>query len=248
MTEMYNHTGNQEYLDSASEQVVLHADLLQNPDDGLIYHGWDETQGVNEIIWGRGSGWFYAGTIDLIENMPPSHPDRPQIVEIFRNQSIGLKDTQNEDGMWNQVVDDESSWTESTGSSAFCYGFLKGLRLNVLDSGTYKQPAQQCSNALLGKVQSDGSIEDASAGAEVNTDPSYYDSIDHSSTYPFAQGLYLLFLSELIQSNPLQQLPDTGKTIRAEYVFMIFCVTLFLFLFFKKRIAENKLTTKNAKV
>lgn len=241
MTEMYTQTGNQEYLDVASEQVILHADLLQDPSSGLIYHGWDETQGTNGIIWGRGSGWFYAGTIDLISSMPASHPDRPEIVEIFRKQSEGLKNTQNAEGIWNQIVDDENSWTESTGSSAFCYGFLKGLRLNLLDSASYIHPAQQCSETLLDKTRSDGSIEDASAGAEVNVDPSYYDTIDHTGTYPFAQGLYLLFLSELIQSGPVQHLPDTGKGLELQYIFMTFSIACSLFLFFKKRKAEREI-------
>jgi unsaturated rhamnogalacturonyl hydrolase len=239
LCEMFETTGDTDYLDRASNQFILHADLLQDTNTGLVYHGWGEAEGTNGIFWGRGNGWFYAAAIDLLDTLPANHPDRNQILSLYRTQTDGLVAAQKNNGLWNQVLDDPDSWTETTGSAAFCYGILKGIRLGYLDSN-YTDEAQACTNGLLASINQDGSIQNASAGAEINTDPTYYDNIDKTGTYDYAQGLTLLFLSELLQTQKLQELPDTGKI--ASYILLIpaAAFTTFFLLIMKARKTELK--------
>lgn len=48
-----------------------------------------------------------------------------------------LKDTQDENGMWKQVVDDISMWEETSGSAMFAYAMITGVKKGWLPAEEY---------------------------------------------------------------------------------------------------------------
>lgn len=54
------------YIHEAVRQLQIHIDTLQ-AEDGLLYHGWDETlQGPIGCKWGRANAWVSVGIVEML--------------------------------------------------------------------------------------------------------------------------------------------------------------------------------------
>lgn len=102
--------------------MVAYLDKIQRP-NGLFYHAEDAP-----FYWGRGNGWMAAGMTELLGLLPEDNPDRPRILSSYRKMMKTLLDYQKEDGLWGQLVDDPTTWTETSGSAMFTYAMIKGVK------------------------------------------------------------------------------------------------------------------------
>ena len=98
----------------------MYLDELQRP-NGLFYHAPDVP-----FYWGRGNGWMAAGMAELLRYLPKKHKDRPRIMEGYLTMMKSLKEYQNPEGLWNQLLDDPECWTETSGSAMFTFLLLRG--------------------------------------------------------------------------------------------------------------------------
>ena len=99
-------TGDRRYAARAAHEMVLYLDRLQNP-DGLFFHTPEAP-----FVWSRGNGWMAAGMAMLLRSLPVDDPRRARILDGYRRMMAALLAKQRPDGMWGQLVDDPSSWTE----------------------------------------------------------------------------------------------------------------------------------------
>ena len=65
---------------------------------------------------------------ELLRMLPQDNPDRAEIMKGYLKMMEKLKDTQDENGMWKQVVDDISMWEETSGSAMFAYAMITGVK------------------------------------------------------------------------------------------------------------------------
>ena len=172
----------------------------------LNYHAWsaepgnvasshwaDPETGRSQEFWGRGEGWFFAALVDVLEYMPLNHPARPRLVQYVNKVADGLKARQDDQsGCWYQLLQYDGSLTsscgvnnylESSASSMFTYAYLKGIRLGVLDSATYKPVALKAYEGLInqfiveetdGKIKIIQSCESAGLSSTRKGDADYY--------------------------------------------------------------------------
>jgi unsaturated rhamnogalacturonyl hydrolase len=125
---------------------------------------------------GQGRGLVFAALADVLELMPPSHPDYPEILRIFNEVADGLAARQDEKtGVWTQLLqypagtvfyaknyayrdkgdtkfeatDTRENYFESSASSMFAYGFLKGVRLGKLDRAVYEPVAKKAYQGVI---------------------------------------------------------------------------------------------------
>ena len=56
---------------------------------------------------------------ELLGMLPEDNPNRERILESYRRMMNSLRDYQKEDGLWGQLVDDKTTWTETSGSARF---------------------------------------------------------------------------------------------------------------------------------
>ena len=68
--------GEQCYIETAIEQIILMRDHIQDPETKLLYHAWDPTKeidwadaetGLSEEFWGRALGWYVVAILDILE-------------------------------------------------------------------------------------------------------------------------------------------------------------------------------------
>ena len=134
--------------DMAVFQSTLAARHCLDPKTGLLYHAWDQDRnatwadpktGRSPIIWGRGMGWFVMAMVDILEQLPPSHPGYPRLHELLKGNVAGLAAAQDpKTGLWFQVLDRGASlpgnWIETSSSGMFIYAIRKAIRLGLVDA------------------------------------------------------------------------------------------------------------------
>jgi rhamnogalacturonyl hydrolase YesR len=114
-------TENEKYIDRTAREMVLYLDRLQRS-NGLFYHA-----ASAPFFWGRGNGWFAVGMAEVLRKLPKDQrydTYRNRIMEGYLKMMEGLVRYQINDGMWGQLIDNMSSWRETSGSAMFTYAII----------------------------------------------------------------------------------------------------------------------------
>lgn len=190
-------TGNKMYMYEALRQYVLHYEFLKAADSNLIIHGYYGNERIQKgVIWGRGNGWFAAGSAIILSLADERYSDYNIIKENFVKYIEELVTYQNPDGSWNTVINTEDSYSEMTATSAFAYAINEGIRLGILDE-KYADNAKKACDALLLHIAEDGTVEKASGGTCIMPDKKDYNAIECVYS-PFGQGLAILALNSIL--------------------------------------------------
>ncbi len=167
-SQAYLATGDRKYIDRAAAEMVSYLDKIQRP-NGLFFHAEDAP-----FFWGRGNGWMAAGMTELLGLLPEDNPNRERILASYRKMMETLLSYQKEDGLWGQLVDDKSSWSETSGSAMFAYAMIRGVRRGWLDEATYAPVARKAWLALVGQIDEKGDIAGVCEGTNKTNDRQFY--------------------------------------------------------------------------
>ena len=80
--------------------------------------------------------------------LPKDDPYYPAVRKGYEKMMAGLLKHQRADGLWGQLVDDAGSWTETSGSAMFAFGFVTGVKLGILDRSPYTVFADNRTNLV----------------------------------------------------------------------------------------------------
>ena len=167
-SQAYLVTGDKKYIDRTAREMAMYLGRIQRP-NGLFYHTPDVP-----YFWGRGNGWMAVGMAELLRILPKDNADRPKIEAAYKLMMNTLLGYQASDGMWRQLVDDASSWKETSGSAMFTYAMIVGVKNGWLDEKIYGAAARKGWLALLTYLNDDDNIKDVCEGTNAKNDYKYY--------------------------------------------------------------------------
>ncbi len=191
--------GDQDMLKEAEKQFLLHVKYLQNKETGLWYHGWSFLRQDNfaGAFWGRGNCWITMAIPEYLAMNVCSQETRELLTDVLLAQVTALKKFQAEDGMWHTLVDDPTSYVESSATCGFAYGILKGIRDGLL-SPAFKPVADAALKPILGYIAEDGVVQQVSYGTPMGRETrDFYKEIP-LQPMPYGQALAILFLMEYL--------------------------------------------------
>ncbi|WP_221409878.1 glycoside hydrolase family 105 protein [Reichenbachiella sp. MSK19-1] len=148
-----------ESLDVATFQTLLIASRSFNIESHLPYHGWNYAKnkswsnaitGTSTEVWSRSVGWFSMALVDILDDLPATHSDYQNILYLFQQLSVGIKETQNQQGLWYQMVNHPSAfgnYIETSGSGMVIYALKKGMDKGWLDT-SYEGVVNQAWNSM----------------------------------------------------------------------------------------------------
>jgi unsaturated rhamnogalacturonyl hydrolase len=135
-----------ESIDVALFQTFLAASRMFNIETHLPYHGWDYQKkqswanpitGTATEVWSRNVGWFSMALADMLESLPTTHKDYKNLLYLYQQLAIGIKNTQNsKDGLWSQLINHKEladNYTETSASGMIIYAIKKGVSNKWLD-------------------------------------------------------------------------------------------------------------------
>lgn len=161
-------TGDEKYIDRAAREMGMYLEKIQRP-NGLFYHS-PETP----FFWGRGNGWMAVGMTEMLRLLPENNAYRPIIMEGYKKMMATLLQSQNEDGMWNQLVGDKNSYKETSGTAMFTYAMITGVKSGWLDSQVYGVASRKAWLAMVKYINDDNDVTEVCIGTNIKNDYQYY--------------------------------------------------------------------------
>lgn len=164
----YRATGDTVYINRAAREMVLYLDTLQMS-NGLFYHAPDVP-----FFWGRGDGWMAVGMSELLRSLHKNNPNYNRIMSGYKLMMASLLKHQAEDGMWHQLIDDPSSWAETSCTGMFTFAFITGVKNGWLDKKTYAPAARKAWLKLITYINENNDITEVCEGTNKKNDRQYY--------------------------------------------------------------------------
>ena len=177
LAQIIKHTGKTNNISSndwdiIAKQFSITWAQLYNETTGLLYHGftanpgddasksWDGISKENGIyhsasFWGRANAWYFLALVDILEVMPTNNTYYNTFKGYLSNLAKGIANYQDKGtGCWYQVMDKvpaslTGNYLEASCSSIFTAGYLKAIRLGLLDKATYEPIAKKAYEGLV---------------------------------------------------------------------------------------------------
>lgn len=155
-----------------AKQFSITRAQLYDKTTGLLYHGFTANPGDNAStswagiskekgiyhsasFWGRANAWYFLALVDILEVMPTDNAYYNTFKEYLTKLAEGIAKYQDTDtGCWYQVMDKvpaslTGNYLEASCSSIFTAGYLKAIRLGLLDKATYEPIAKKAYEGLV---------------------------------------------------------------------------------------------------
>lgn len=190
--------GKREYVEESVRQFLVHVKYLTDIKTGLFFHGWsfERNDHFAGARWGRGNAWYTAGLVDYLDMADIPKGVRDFLISALDRQTEALIRYQTDGGMWRTLIDDESSYEESSATAGFAYGIMKAARLKYIPAERARA-GEKALSAILEKIDSDGILRGVSAGTCL------YDTLDdykriRVNAQPYGQSMALLAITEAL--------------------------------------------------
>ena len=167
-TQAFRATGTKEYINRAATELTVYIDALQQP-TGLFNQANDVP-----IYWSRGNGWAAASMALILNYLPADNPNRAHILDSYKKMMAALKQYMTPDYKWGQIIDDEKSWTENSGSAMFTYALVMGVKRKWLEDESYGTMARNAWMAIVKGLNEAGDLKDVCEETKKKNDPNYY--------------------------------------------------------------------------
>lgn len=177
LAQIIKHTGKTNNIsdndwDIIAKQFSITWAQLYDKNTGLLYHGFTANPGDDASkswagiskekgiyhsasFWGRANAWYFLALVDILEVMPKDNTYYNTFKNYLSNLATGIAKYQDETtGCWYQVMDKvpallTGNYLEASCSSIFTAGYLKAIRLGLLDKTTYEPIAKKAYEGLV---------------------------------------------------------------------------------------------------
>lgn len=177
LAQIIKHTGKTNNIsdndwDIIAKQFSITWAQLYDKTTGLLYHGFTANPGDaasaswagiskekgnyhSASFWGRANAWYFLALVDILEVMPTDNAYYDTFKGYLTSLAEGIKNYQDETtGCWYQVMDKvpaslTGNYLEASCSSIFTAGYLKAIRLGLLDKTTYEPVATKAYEGLV---------------------------------------------------------------------------------------------------
>ena len=158
-------SGNERYIELLVDFLNGFSTLQSN---GLWWHCV-----ASPYFWGRGNAFAALGFAEALSYIPDQHPDRNALLEIHVRHLEGLRNYQNESGMWRQVVDLKSTYLEHSATTMIGYAITRGLNHGWLGS-EWKATADLAWSGASKRIGPNGELEQVCVGTGPQPDLQAY--------------------------------------------------------------------------
>lgn len=192
-------TENEKYTEEALYQFLLHAKYLQDKKSGLWFHGWtfNGRHNFTEALWGRGNCWITLAIPEFLKITDLLNNQRKYLIEVLEKQVASLAQYQNENGMWHTLIDDSTSYIESSATCGFAAGILQAVGQGLIEK-SYADTALLALDTILSLIDEKGILHQVSYGTPMGRETKdFYKEIPLKSM-PYGQALAMLYLVEVL--------------------------------------------------
>lgn len=185
-------------INDALNQYHWHETFLQNNTTNIYYHAWDNIakNNISSIYWGRANAWTAYTSAEAMRQIDAMNPSFMCIGDALRDQLSALARLQTPAGLWRTVLDDQTSYEETSASAGIAAAFV--IYSRIMGHTLYADNINHALEGIRANIDPDGTVRNVSAGTAVMPDIQAYKNIPKKRIQGWGQGLTLAFLAELI--------------------------------------------------
>jgi rhamnogalacturonyl hydrolase YesR len=204
-------SGDRKYFDDAIHQVKQFYKYLWDDEKEIFYHCYHtDTKQHGVAYWARANGWMFMAEADLLSVLPEHYPGREDVLKIFARQAKGLTRWQSKNGLWNQLLDKNDSYLETSASAMFVFGFARGVNHGWLDQD-YSYVAEIGWEGILSNIDEKGNVKNICVGTGIMPALSFYYERPVESNIPMGEGPVLRAGVELLQMKKYYEMPASAS-------------------------------------
>ncbi len=167
-------TSQDKYYNEALKQIINFHKYLFVPAEGLYKHGWFSWTGKRSAVyWGRANGWAAWAISEALKYIPANILGYNKVKKLFINYLYGLIKVQDKDGMWHQVLNDPSSYEETSCTAMFTIALSRAIQHGWLNK-KYSANVQKAWAALTKRI-SGGIVEGICGGTGMGSTAKFYE-------------------------------------------------------------------------
>ena len=153
--------GRKDFTDEAINQLALHHKILFDPETKLYFQA--RRDGKLSARWGRGVGWGVYAMAEMTYDLR-NHERFEEVASMYRDVIDGCLAAQDEDGLFHQVINDHSSYAESSASGLILYAFGRAIKNQIVPREKVYEPFLRGIKGLTRFIGIDGSVSDCCCG------------------------------------------------------------------------------------
>jgi len=192
-------SGEVRWRDEALHQLDTHADWLWDGSAALFEHG-APTQTVldpslvpSPVYWGRGNAWAALATAEVLARTDGG-AQRSELEQRFVAHLEALRRLQDESGGWHTLVDEPSTYLESSATAGIARAFELAAAEGLVDE--YEASAVVSGACgFLGERSHGGELRGVSGSTAYGIAPEAYGEIASDAATSWGQGLWLSLLA-----------------------------------------------------
>jgi len=151
-------TRDSRYFEMASRHLAF-MQKLDLRSDGLYRHS-----PLTDVAWGRGNAFPALGLVLALSDLPVDHPQFSPMLRAFRQHMAALRQFQDEDGLWREVIDQPGAYPEFSATAMIATAMLRGINNGWLDWDDYQPLVDKAWRAISARTASDGRLLDVCEG------------------------------------------------------------------------------------
>lgn len=162
-------------LNEAALQVLAFNEQVFDTSVNLYRHAQYSESPAKMPYWSRANGWGIWATVEVLQNLPATHPDRAKIMAYYKKHVDALVKLQNRNsGFWHNVLDRPDSYEEVSGTAIFTMAIAKGINEGWLNRETYLPNVLLGWKAISSSIEADGTVHNICVGTMSSEDVNYY--------------------------------------------------------------------------
>lgn len=165
----------------AADQHALMAGHLLDRASGIYFHGRNlETGQFSCCKWGRANGWMMMTHAEVLAALeatpgPAASAAKKRALAIFVRHATALANVQNAtDGRWHQLLDDPTSFLETSATAMFTVAMAEGLKRGWLSREAFAPVVRRAWQGLARVIREDGYVAAICDGFGIHATPADY--------------------------------------------------------------------------
>ena len=169
------------YIELAVNVTLAFAAYVEDPVTGLYFHGFNyATRTASCCKWGRANGWVLVHFTELLAALPMTHERYGDVLAAFRRHASAILAVQDAtDGRWHQVLDDPTTFLETSVSAMSLYALARGALSGWLAAGpgsALDVAVRKAWPPVASQVAADGTVALICTGTGILTSVAQYNA------------------------------------------------------------------------
>jgi hypothetical protein len=168
----------------AGKMQLTFATHSMDTSSSLFWHGFNDADQHHSCCkWGRGNGWLMMSHIEVLKALKATSDTQyySQVISLLQAHSKGLMEVQSSTGLWHQVLDQTSTYLETSATSMYLWSIAEGINEGWLDKAVYGPVVEKAWTGLQTTINAEGTVSGVCEGTGIGTTVQFYE--DRGTSY-----------------------------------------------------------------